>query len=88
LHRKERGFKIFFRRNEAFEMISNNYTDVPGTEKLAWFNSAGYLELALRNGNMAGLFGLKVFDENQHQSRANMENKWFYHTIRVLFDQD
>jgi S-adenosylmethionine hydrolase len=85
-HRKGRKFKIFLRRNDAFEDISNNYTDVPGTEKLAWFNSAGYLELALRNGNIAGLFGLQVFNEQLQQSRASMENKWFYQTIKVIFE--
>ena len=86
INKNSRKFKIFFRRNEAFEEISMNYTDVPGTEKLAWFNSAGYLELALRNGNMAGLFGLKVFNEQMQQGRAAMENKWFYQTIRIMFE--
>ena len=86
LHRQDRKFKIFLRRNEAFEVISNNYTDVPGTDKLAWFYSAGYLELALRNGNMAGLFGLQVFNEQIQQGRAAMENKWFYQTIRIMFE--
>jgi S-adenosylmethionine hydrolase len=84
--RNNRKFKIFFRRNEAFETIHDNYTDVPTTEKLAWFNSAGYLELALRNGNMAGLFGLEVFNEQLQQSRANIENKWFYQSIRIVFE--
>ena len=85
-HGRGRGFKIYFRRDEAFDTISSNYTDVPGTEKLAWFNSAGYLELSLRNGNMAGLFGFQVFNEQLQQNRANVENKWFYQSIRVMFE--
>jgi len=84
--RKNRPFKIFFRRDESFETLSDNYTSVPSTDKLAWFNSAGYLELALRNGNMAGLFGLEVFNEQLQQSRANIENKWFYQSIRIVFE--
>ena len=59
---------------------------MPGTEKLAWFNSAGYLELSLRNGNMAGLFGFQVFNEQLQQNRASVENKWFYQSIRVMFE--
>ena len=31
--------------------------------KLALFNSAGYLEIAINKGNVAGLFGLKGFSE-------------------------
>lgn len=80
-----RRFKIVFKRNEIIETISENYTAVPETEKLAWFNSAGYLEIALRNGNMAGLFGLQGFNE-QMQHSGGSHNKWFYQTVRVFFE--
>ncbi|MEN9299313.1 MAG: hypothetical protein RLZZ429_1626 [Bacteroidota bacterium] len=84
-HRKGRNFKIVFKRNEVIETISANYTSVPETEKLAWFNSAGYLEIALRNGNMAGLFGLQGFNE-QLQKTPSIDTSWFYQTIRVFFE--
>lgn len=81
-----RRFKIVFKRNEVIETISDNYTAVPETEKLAWFNSAGYLEIALRNGNMAGLFGLQGYNAQMQQSGATADNKWFYQTVRIFFE--
>lgn len=85
-HRQGRSFKIVFKRNEIIEAISDNYTSVPETEKLAWFNSAGYLEISLRNGNIAGLFGLQGFNEQMQQAGSTMENKWFYQTVRIFFE--
>jgi S-adenosylmethionine hydrolase len=84
--RNGRSFKIVFKRNETIDTISDNYTSVPESEKLAWFNSAGYLEIALRNGNMAGLFGLQGFNEQMQQAGSSMENKWFYQTVRIFFE--
>lgn len=83
--RKGRNFKIVFTRNESIERLSDNYAGVPEAEKLAWFNSAGYLEIALRNGNMAGLFGLQGFRE-QAPSVPASSNKWFYQTVRIFFE--
>lgn len=84
-HRKGRAFKIMFKRNEVIDTISNSYASVPETEKLAWFNSAGYLEIALRNGNMAGLFGLQGFNE-ELQKAPSVDTRWFYQTVRVFFE--
>ncbi len=85
-HGKGRKFKIMFKRDETIEKLSNNYAGVPEHEKMAWFNSAGYLEIALRNGNMAGLFGLQGYSEQMQKSGASAGNKWFYQTIRVFFE--
>jgi S-adenosylmethionine hydrolase len=84
--RNGRSFKIVFKRNEVIESISDNYTAVSESEKLAWFNSAGYLEIALRNGNMAGLFGLQGFNEQMQQTGSATGNKWFYQTVRIFFE--
>ncbi len=84
--RKGRQFKIVFKRNEFIDTISENYTGVAESEKLAWFNSAGYLEIALRNGNMAGLFGLQGFNEQMQQTGSASGNKWFYQTVRIFFE--
>jgi len=85
-HGKGRKFKIMFKRDETIDKLSNNYSGVPEHEKMAWFNSAGYLEIALRNGNMAGLFGLQGYNEQMQKSGASAGNKWFYQTIRVFFE--
>ncbi len=63
--RKGLNFSIVFKRDETIEKISDTYADVPEGEKLAFFNSAGYLEIAINKGNAAGLFGLTSYSEKQ-----------------------
>ena len=75
--RKGRSFKIIFKRDEEIDRISESYADVAEGEKLALFNSAGYLEIAINKGNAAGLFGLKGFSEQSTQL--------FYQTVKVFF---
>ena len=80
--RKGRDFRIVFKRDEIIDRISETYASVPEGEKLALFNSAGYLEIAINKGNAAGLFGLHGFTE-QSQS---LQNRLFYQTARILFE--
>ncbi|MBL0056546.1 MAG: SAM-dependent chlorinase/fluorinase [Chitinophagaceae bacterium] len=84
--RKGRSFKIVFKRDEVIEKISETYADVNEGEKLALFNSAGYLEIAINKGNAAGLFGLQGFSEKQQQQGQYMNNRLFYQTIKVFFE--
>jgi S-adenosylmethionine hydrolase len=80
-HRKGRNFKIVFKRNEVIDKIAETYADVPEGEKLALFNSAGYLEIAINKGNAAGLFGLQGFTEQaQH-----LQSRLFYQTVKIMF---
>jgi len=81
--RKGRSFRIVFKRDEIIERISETYADVPEGEKLALFNSAGYLEIAVNKGNAAGLFGLQGYLE-QAQNQY-LQNRLFYQTVRVDF---
>lgn len=78
--RKGRSFRIVFKRDEVIDRISESYADVPEGEKLALFNSAGYLEIAINKGNAAGLFGLKGFSEKMRQSQLS------YQTVKVFFE--
>ncbi len=85
--RKGRSFKIVFKRDEIIERISDTYADVPEGEKLAMFNSASYLEIAINKGNAAGLFGLQGFSEKQVQSQNQyVNNRLFYQTVKVYFE--
>jgi S-adenosylmethionine hydrolase len=85
--RKGRSFRIVFKRDEVIDHISETYADVAQGEKLALFNSAGYLEIAINKGNAAGLFGLKGFSEKAPGQAAGMaQNKLFYQTVRVYFE--
>jgi S-adenosylmethionine hydrolase len=80
--RQNRKFKIVLMRNSEFiEKISDHYASVQPGENLAWFNSAGYLEIAINKGNVAGLFGLQGYNENN----AAMQNRLLYQTVRILF---
>jgi S-adenosyl-L-methionine hydrolase (adenosine-forming) len=84
--RKGRSFKIVFKRDEMIDHISESYADVAEGEKLALFNSAGYLEIAINKGNAAGLFGLKGYSEKNQQVNSIMQNRLFYQTVRVYFE--
>jgi len=82
--RKGRSFKIMFKRDEVIDRMSESYADVIEGEKLALFNSAGYLEIAINKGNAAGLLGLQGFSEKQQQNQYL--SRMFYQTVRVYFD--
>ena len=84
--RKGRSFRIVFKRDEMIDRISESYADVNEGEKLAFFNSAGYLEIAINKGNAAGLFGLKGFSDKTKQVSNMMQNQLPYQTIRVYFE--
>ena len=85
--RKGRSFKIVFRRDEVIDKISDTYADVYEGEKLALFNSAGHLEIAINKGNAAGLFGLRGFNEKQEGMQHQLMNaQLFYQSIKIFFD--
>jgi S-adenosylmethionine hydrolase len=83
--RKGREFKIVFKRDEVIDTISDTYACVPHGEKVAFFNSAGYLEIAINKGNAAGLFGLQGFSDAMHKQSISLQNKWFYQTVKIFF---
>jgi len=78
--RRGRSFRIVFKRNEIIDRISESYADVAQGEKLAIFNSANYLELAINKGNAAGLFGLQDFTDQ------SLQHHLFYQTVKVYFE--
>ena len=83
--RKERSFIILVSRNEEITTISNNYADISEGDKLAWFNSAGYLEIAMNKGRIASLFGLQGYNESLAKTGTVTQNKWFYDTVKIFF---
>jgi S-adenosylmethionine hydrolase len=86
-HRNGRKFKIVFKRDEIIEKISTTYADVAEGEKLALFNSAGYLEISINKGNAAGLFGLQSFsDMHQKKQQKFVTNRLFYQTVKIYFE--
>jgi len=57
---KGQPFVIEFAKDYQIERISKDYNEVPQGEILALFNSSGFLELAMRNGNISGLLHLNL----------------------------
>jgi S-adenosylmethionine hydrolase len=84
--RKGRSFKIVFKRDEIIDKISETYADVNESEKLALFNSANYLEIAVNKGNAAGLFGLEGYAEKQNMQTQYLQNRLLYQTVKIYFD--
>jgi S-adenosylmethionine hydrolase len=84
--RRGRSFKIVFKRDEVIDKISDTYADVSESEKLALFNSAGYLEIAINKGNAAGLFGLQGYLEQQTSQSQYLQNRLLYQTIKIYFE--
>lgn len=84
--RNGRSFKIIFKRDEVIDSISETYACVPQGEKVAFFNSSGYLEIAINKGNAAGLFGLQGFSEAMQKQSISLQNKWFYQTVKIFFE--
>ncbi|GAC1430723.1 MAG: SAM-dependent chlorinase/fluorinase [Chitinophagaceae bacterium] len=85
-HRASRPFRIETRRHDHhIETLSETYADVPEGEKLALFNSAGYLEIAINKGNAAGLlFGLMGYKEEP--ANPYLQNRLFYNVVKIFFE--
>jgi S-adenosylmethionine hydrolase len=80
--RRGRNFRIVLMRNSEFiTKISDDYADAQPGENLAFFNAAGYLEIAINKGNIAGLFGLQ-----RYANTSNMQNRLLYQTVRIMFE--
>jgi S-adenosylmethionine hydrolase len=86
-HRKGRKFRIVLpaRNDGGIINISENYASVEQGERLAWFNSAGYLELAINKGNLAGLFGLKRYSGGTTLNTLP-SNKLMYERVKIFFE--
>ncbi len=82
--RRGRAFIIRFKGDEKITALSNSYADVAEGAKLAFFNAAGYLEIAVNKGNAAELFGLHIFEDKISTKLLNA--RMYYHTVTILFD--
>jgi S-adenosylmethionine hydrolase len=59
---QNRGFTLFFRKNETITQLSWHYNEVPEGEKLCLFGISNNLEIAINKGNASGLLGLHLND--------------------------
>jgi S-adenosylmethionine hydrolase len=81
--RRGRRFKIVVLGGTFIEAISDHYADVHEGEKLAFFNEAGYLEIAINKGYAASLFGLGEFSS---AGGAPQGRRQYYQTVKVYFE--
>jgi S-adenosyl-L-methionine hydrolase (adenosine-forming) len=72
----DRKFVIEFVGREKITEISNGYNDVEDGRKVVFFNTAGYLEIAVRNGNASELFGFETGKKIDD----------LYKTIKIFFE--
>ncbi|MDE1190923.1 MAG: SAM-dependent chlorinase/fluorinase [Arachidicoccus sp.] len=87
-----RKFDITFGRSQIISHIHENYGVAPNEECIACFNSAGMLELSVKNGNIASLFGLQGYKDeintiHRNISNANAKN-WFYQSVKIYFREE
>lgn len=57
-----RDFSLYYKRHHPITQLSTHYSDVPIGDILCFFNSTGYLEIAINMGKAASMLGLKVGD--------------------------
>ncbi len=60
--RDKRKYAIYFKRFDPIREVHKIYSDVPIGERLCFFNSAGYLEIAINMGKAASMFGMSIDD--------------------------
>ncbi|MBL7774108.1 MAG: SAM-dependent chlorinase/fluorinase [Chitinophagaceae bacterium] len=73
---RNRPFRISFLKNEEINTLNKHYFDVEAGEVMAWFNTAGYLEIAVHMGSAAELFGFQ----------AARERSLFYNQVKIFFE--
>lgn len=56
----ETKFRVQYRRSDFIETIVKNYADVPPGNALARFNSIGYFEIGIYQGNASQLLGMDI----------------------------
>ena len=56
--RQDRNFEIYYKQHDPINYLSRNYGDVAIGDAVAFFNSSGYLELAINMGKASSVFNL------------------------------
>ncbi|MEM9545670.1 MAG: SAM-dependent chlorinase/fluorinase [Bacteroidota bacterium] len=56
--RKGRGFQLYYKQTDPVTHISEDYADVPITDVMCLFNSAGYMEIGINMGKASSMLNL------------------------------
>jgi S-adenosyl-L-methionine hydrolase (adenosine-forming) len=85
--RRGRNFSIQYVGNERITEISEHYSSVPVGSKLAFFNDAGYLEIAIRSGCAGKLFGFEAPQFKEDSLDFDVEENAIYKTVTIRFSE-
>ena len=75
-HKAGRNFSLRIPRQMPITALSDNYAELPNGMEFCMFNSAGYLEIGIKNSSASQLLGLKAFVKDQ----------MIYNTITIEFN--
>jgi S-adenosyl-L-methionine hydrolase (adenosine-forming) len=78
-------FTIVMRNISEITKVHNHYGEVGLAVPVAIFNMAGYLEIALTQGNASGLFGLQLYNEFTN-TQGYIKNRSNYQTVRIVYE--
>lgn len=56
--RQERNFEIYYKQHDPITYLSRHYADVAIGDALAFFNTSGYLEIAINMGKASSMYNL------------------------------
>lgn len=73
--RRERRFKMYIPSKDPIQQITGDYANVREGLYFCMFNSAGYLEIGIKNSSAAQLLGLKMYHRDQ----------LIYSTVKIEF---
>jgi S-adenosyl-L-methionine hydrolase (adenosine-forming) len=85
--RRGRNFSIHYVGNESITEISEHYSSVQMGQKLAFFNDAGYLEIAIRGGAASKLFGFEAPQFKEDSLDFDFEENAIYKTVTIRFSE-
>lgn len=71
---------------EGIADIATNYNAVKQGNTLAWFNSAGYLELSINKGSIATMFGLQKYSDKEKNKNKFLLKKLMYQRVKIFFE--
>jgi len=56
--RRGRGFQLYYKQTDPVTQVSEDYADVPITDVMCLFNSAGYMEIGINMGKASSMLNL------------------------------
>ncbi|MFM2387042.1 MAG: hypothetical protein RL660_1799 [Bacteroidota bacterium] len=85
-YRRGRNYKIEFVGNEYITELSESYNSVEMGSAVAFFNDAGYLEIAIRAGQASSLFGFEAPEFKDNSLEYELSKNAIYRAVIITFE--